>query len=522
MKKLSNAIAIAILYFLTSSACLAEELASLQIDLATPSLTLTAGSGVSGTVSIRNNSAVVTASNIKATLPASWTDVTQDASGCATLSPGSSCNLVFTPGLTIYTTQLVSIQGNNTTSALLSMTVQAPSSAPISVSGSPLILTASGANGTLTVTNQSNVLSALNVSADLASAGLSGYMTQDASNCLSIAPLSSCTLVFTPGSSAVTATNVNISGSNTSTALANIAINSPALVPISITAGSPMELLVNGTAKSMTITNNSGTQTATGITSNFTSTALNGKVTQTGNTCASVNPLSSCTLTYTPGSSAVAATNFSIQGTNTSAINGNMSIVNFSTSAPVNTVVDAGQTASFSTISSGGSLPYSYQWQLDSGSGFANVSTGTGGTTANYTTAALLIGDNGNKYRVLVTDAASNTITSAAATLTVNSALSTTTPSDQSIFTGGHATFSTTTSGGTPAYSYQWQVSTDHGLTFTNVTGGSGANTNIYDTGTVDITYNGYYYRVVVSDSVSNQITSGNALLTVSSVLRKP
>ncbi|WP_202814173.1 hypothetical protein, partial [Legionella steelei] len=63
-----------------------------------------------------------------------------------------------------------------------------------------------------------------------------------------------------------------------------------------------------------------------------------------------------------------------------------------STSAPSNTTVDAGQTATFSTTASNGTSPYSYQWQISTGGAYSNVSSGTGGTSATYTTASLTTG----------------------------------------------------------------------------------------------------------------------------------
>lgn len=84
--------------------------------------------------------------------------------------------------------------------------------------------------------------------------------------------------------------------------------------------GSPLTLTTNGPTGTLTINNTSLIVTATNITSNFTGTALDGNVTETGNTCASVAPQSSCTLTYTPGSTVVAQTSFPIQGSNTNAV----------------------------------------------------------------------------------------------------------------------------------------------------------------------------------------------------------
>ncbi len=84
--------------------------------------------------------------------------------------------------------------------------------------------------------------------------------------------------------------------------------------------GSPLTLTTNGRTGTLTINNTSLIVAATNITSDFTGTALNGHVTETSNTCASVAPQSTCTLTYTPGSTVVAQTNFPIQGSNTNAV----------------------------------------------------------------------------------------------------------------------------------------------------------------------------------------------------------
>ncbi len=85
-------------------------------------------------------------------------------------------------------------------------------------------------------------------------------------------------------------------------------------------SGSPLTLTTNGPTGTLTINNTSLTVAATNIQSNFTGTVLDGYVTETGNTCANVAPQTSCTLTYTPGSTVVPQTNFPIQGTNTNAV----------------------------------------------------------------------------------------------------------------------------------------------------------------------------------------------------------
>lgn len=90
--------------------------------------------------------------------------------------------------------------------------------------------------------------------------------------------------------------------------------------------GSPLTLTTNGPTGTLTINNTSLIVAATNIASDFTGTALNGNVTETGNTCASVAPQSSCTLTYTPGSTVVSQTSFPIQGSNTNAVTAAMQI----------------------------------------------------------------------------------------------------------------------------------------------------------------------------------------------------
>lgn len=72
------------------------------------------------------------------------------------------------------------------------------------------------------------------------------------------------------------------------------------------------------------------------------------------------------------------------------------------TSQPVTAHVAIGATASFSVTAatSGGGTITAYQWKLNG----TNVSTGSGGTTASYTTAALALADDGGSYTCEVTE----------------------------------------------------------------------------------------------------------------------
>jgi Abnormal spindle-like microcephaly-assoc'd, ASPM-SPD-2-Hydin/Cep192 domain 4/HYDIN/CFA65/VesB-like, Ig-like domain len=83
------------------------------------------------------------------------------------------------------------------------------------------------------------------------------------------------------------------------------------------------------------------------------------------------------------------------------------------TTPPASRTVTAGQTATF-TVVAAGTAPLSYQWQKSG----ANIAGATG---ASYTTPATTTADSGSTFRVVVSNSA-GTVTSAAATLTVNAA----------------------------------------------------------------------------------------------------
>jgi len=83
------------------------------------------------------------------------------------------------------------------------------------------------------------------------------------------------------------------------------------------------------------------------------------------------------------------------------------------TTQPLNQTVTAGQTATF-TVLAAGTAPLGYQWQKNS----VNIA---GATLASYTTPATTTADNGATFAVVVSNTA-GTVTSSAATLTVNPA----------------------------------------------------------------------------------------------------
>ena len=90
---------------------------------------------------------------------------------------------------------------------------------------------------------------------------------------------------------------------------------------------------------------------------------------------------------------------------------------------PSGVSVVSGATANFAS-----SIPANatdYQWQANTGSGWADVTIGTGGTTNSYTTAATTLAMNGYLYRVVISNGDCNTVTSNPATLTVTACIPT-------------------------------------------------------------------------------------------------
>jgi hypothetical protein len=182
------------------------------------------------------------------------------------------------------------------------------------------------------------------------------------------------------------------------------------------------------------------------------------------------------------------------------------------TSQPANKTVTAPVKASFGVKATGNPAP-TYQWQVstDGGSSWANVTTGTSGTTATYTTASTALSDHGKRYRVVVTNELAS-LTSNPATLAVKvlpHIISQ--PTDQLVSAGNTATFMVAATGN-PVPTYQWQVSIDGGTNWANVASGTGANTAAYTTAMTTSVYQGQKYRVLVSNVVG-RVASAAATL---------
>jgi len=176
------------------------------------------------------------------------------------------------------------------------------------------------------------------------------------------------------------------------------------------------------------------------------------------------------------------------------------------TTQPTNQSVCAGVTATFSAAANGNPAP-TVQWQVSSDNGTTwNDLNGETNLTLSVDTSAA---NNGKQYRALFTNSAGSATTNAA-TLTVNSVPAVTTqPGNQTVNAGQSVSFSAAASG-SPAPTVQWQVSSDNGATWSDLTGET-ATTLTFTAQSGD---NGKQYRAVFTNGCG-VATSNAATLTI-------
>ena len=173
------------------------------------------------------------------------------------------------------------------------------------------------------------------------------------------------------------------------------------------------------------------------------------------------------------------------------------------TSQPKSAAVLDGTKVTFSVEAVGtGALSYVWQYKNPGGSWKKY-----GSTNQSITVTASAARD-GRQHRVIITDEAGNTATSAAATLTIVPIQIISQPQSVSAFDGTKVTFSVEAIG-TSALSYVWQYKNP---------GGSWKNygsTNQSITVTASATRDGRQHRVIITDEAGNTVTSEAATLSV-------
>ncbi|MEZ5016505.1 MAG: T9SS type A sorting domain-containing protein [Flavipsychrobacter sp.] len=190
------------------------------------------------------------------------------------------------------------------------------------------------------------------------------------------------------------------------------------------------------------------------------------------------------------------------------------------TSQTTDKTICEGTNTSFGVTATGSALTYQWQVSTNGGATFNNIANG--GIYSNATTATLNLSSvptsaNNNQYRCVISGACTPSVTSAARQLTVN-ALPTITiqPVNSTICTGNNTSFTTTATG--TAISYQWQVSTDAGTTWNNLTNTgiySGATTNTLSLTNATSTVNQVHYRCVVSGTCTPAAITNTVKLTI-------
>lgn len=189
------------------------------------------------------------------------------------------------------------------------------------------------------------------------------------------------------------------------------------------------------------------------------------------------------------------------------------------TGQPANLSVCAGNAATFTVTGSGGGLTYQWQESTDGGGTWNNLSNGApyaGVLTSTLNITPATVGMNSYQYRAVINGSCPGTATSNAGTLSVGTALSITAqPLSSTLCAGATTSFSVATSG--TVISYQWQESTNGGVSWNNIINGgvySGATTTTLTLTGVTAGMNNYQYRNVVTGSCP-AINSTAAVLTV-------
>lgn len=185
------------------------------------------------------------------------------------------------------------------------------------------------------------------------------------------------------------------------------------------------------------------------------------------------------------------------------------------TGNPSNSTICEGTGTSFTASASGSGLNYQWEVSTNGGSTWSNVVNGpnySGATTPTLTLINTPPTFNNNRYRCNITSPPCTPGITTAAILTVNTfPVITAQPTNQTICEGGNPTFSVTATTAVGSLTYQWQVSTDNGATWSNLVG---ATTNTFSQTNIPVGQNGYRFRVIVTAGCGSS-TSNAATITV-------
>jgi hypothetical protein len=188
-----------------------------------------------------------------------------------------------------------------------------------------------------------------------------------------------------------------------------------------------------------------------------------------------------------------------------------------SATSPTSQTLCSGSSANY-TVTASGAAPLSYQWQSSPNgtawSAISNSAVYSGVTTASLTITNAPATLSGYSYRCVVTNGAGST-NSAPGTLTVNASPVAQTSSQSIVQCSTEGTGSA--SAVDPSSNYQWQLSSDNGVTWNDITDGTVyTGTQTYDlTWNLSTSMNGYQYRFIISDPTSGCTTTSTGVDTL-------
>lgn len=191
------------------------------------------------------------------------------------------------------------------------------------------------------------------------------------------------------------------------------------------------------------------------------------------------------------------------------------------TSHPTSKIICNNGSTTFGAAGTGfGTLTFQWQVSTNSGVSWSNISNGgiySGATTSTLTLTNATTAVNGAWYRAVITGGCSPAANTNPATLTVNVPPSITgQPSNATICPNTNTSFTCNATGS--GITYQWQVSTNGGSNWSNVTNGgvySNATTSTLNLTSAPGTFNNYKYRCLVSGSCSPQAFTNEVILTI-------
>ena len=219
-------------------------------------------------------------------------------------------------------------------------------------------------------------------------------------------------------------------------------------------------------------------------------------------------------LSWTGGGTSITSLSNWLDPGNTGAITTNTTNINSLSSEfisinaqPINVTTCSGTQASFNVSVLGNGLTYQWQVSTDAGISFNNIS---GAINTNYSLSNTAITMNGNQYRVIInsTCGSISSISNPATLSIISPVFITTQPVNISTCTS-NATFSVSAT----ATNYQWQVSNDGGVVFTNIVG---ANATSLVLNNVTPSMSSNKYRVLVSNGICTAVISNNVSVNVS------